>query len=102
MNRYGKSSLGHITKRGDQYLRTLLIQGAKSAVMTAHQRTDRLSQWTRNLRERLGWQKAVVAVANKNARILWAVLTRGVCFDADHVSVKPSAATAAAGPAMVC
>jgi transposase len=88
----GKVSLGHITKRGDQYLRTLLIQGAKSAVMTAHQRKDRISQWTLQLRERLGWQKAVVAVANKNARILWAVLARGACFDADHVSVKPCAA----------
>ncbi len=90
----GKTSLGHITKRGDQYLRTLLIQGAKSAVMTAHQRKDRLSQWTLGLRERLGWQKAVVAVANKNARILWAVLARGTAFDADHVSIKPTAATA--------
>ena len=66
----GKASLGHITKRGDQYLRTLLIQGAKSAVMTAHQRKDRISQWTLQLRERIGWQKAVVAVANKNACIL--------------------------------
>ena len=90
----GKASLGHITKRGDQYLRTLLIQGAKSAVMTAHQRKDRLSQWTLGLRERLGWQKAVVAVANKNARILWAVLARGAAFDADHVSIKPMTATA--------
>ena len=90
----GKASLGHITKRGDQYLRTLLIQGAKSAVMTAHQRKDRISQWTLGLRERIGWQKAVVAVANKNARILWAVLTQGLCFDADHVSLKPCATTA--------
>jgi transposase len=40
----GKASLGRITKRGDDYLRTLLIQGAKSAVMTAHKRQDRLSQ----------------------------------------------------------
>lgn len=96
----GKPSLGHITKRGDPYLRTLLIQGAKSAVMTAHQRKDRISQWTLNLRERLGWQKAVVALANKNARILWAVLARGLRFDADHVSVKPPAPSVTAGPAM--
>ena len=88
----GKASLGHITKRGDTYLRTLLIQGAKSAVMTAHQRKDRISQWTLALRERLGWQKTVVAVANKNARILWAVLARGASFDADHLSVKPAMA----------
>ena len=73
----GKNNLGGITKRGDTYLRTLLIQGAKSAVMTAHRRQDRISQWALALRERSGWQKAVVALANKNARILWAVMTRG-------------------------
>jgi transposase len=87
----GKASLGGITKRGDEYLRTLLIQGAKSAVMTAHKRTDRISQWLVQLLARVGWQKAVVALANKNARILWAVLARGRTFDANHVSVKPGA-----------
>ena len=70
----GKAKLGRITKRGDDYLRTLLIQGAKSAVMTAGKRTDRISQWLVQLKERVGWQKAVVALANKNARIQWAVL----------------------------
>jgi len=88
----GKNNLGGITKRGDTYLRTLLIQGAKSAVMTAHRRQDRISTWVAALRERSGWQKAVVALANKNARILWAVMTRGQAFDANHLSVKPAAA----------
>ena len=88
----GKSKLGGITKRGDTYLRTLLIQGAKSAVMTAHRRQDKISQWAVALRERSGWQKAVVALANKNARILWAVMTRGEAFDANHLSVKPAGA----------
>lgn len=88
----GKNSLGSITKRGDTYLRTLLIQGAKSAVMTAHRRQDRISTWAAALRERSGWQKAVVALANKNARILWAVMTRGEAFDANHLSVKPGSA----------
>ena len=88
----GKAHLGGITKRGDTYLRTLLIQGAKSAVMTAHRRSDKISQWALALRERSGWQKAVVALANKNARILWAVMTRGEAFDANHLSVKPQAA----------
>jgi transposase len=88
----GKSNLGGITKRGDTYLRTLLIQGAKSAVMTAHRRQDKLSQWVVALRERSGWQKAVVALANKNARILWAVMTRGDAFDPNHLSVKPAGA----------
>jgi transposase len=86
----GKSNLGSITKRGDTYLRTLLIQGAKSAVMTAHRRHDKISSWALALRERSGWQKAVVALANKNARILWAVMTRGDAFDPNHLSVKPT------------
>jgi transposase len=87
----GKTRLGGITKRGDVYLRSLLIQGAKSAVMTAHKRSDPISQWTAALRDRAGWQKAAVALANKNARILWAVMTKGEAFDARHVSVKPGA-----------
>ena len=71
----GKNNLGGITRRGDMYLRTLLIQGAKSVVWTAHKRTDPISRWVHALRERPGWQKAAVALANKNARILWAVMT---------------------------
>ena len=85
----GKSNLGTITKRGDAYLRTLLIQGAKSVVNSAHTRSDPISRWALALKERSGWQKAVVALANKNARILWAVMTRGEQFDRHHVSVKP-------------
>jgi transposase len=85
----GKNNLGTITKRGDTYLRTLLIQGAKSVVNSAHTRSDPISRWVLALKERSGWQKAVVALANKNARILWAVMTKGVAFDKHHVSVKP-------------
>jgi transposase len=87
----GKASLGRITKRGDEYLRTLLIQGAKSAVMNSGKRSDRISQWLVQLKQRIGWQKAAVALANKNARILWAVLTRGVAFDPEHVPKLPIA-----------
>ena len=87
----GKARLGRITKRGDDYLRTLLIQGAKSAVMSAGKRSDRISRWLVQLKERVGWQKTVVALANKNARILWAVLTREAAFDADHVPPAPPA-----------
>ena len=77
----GKASLGRITKRGDDYLRTLLIQGAKSAVMSADKRDDPISRWLVQLTARVGWQKACVAMANKNARILWAVMTREQGFD---------------------
>ncbi len=64
----GKASLGRITKRGDDYLRTLLIQGAKSAVMSVDKRDDPTSRWLKQLIERMGWQKACVALAIKNAR----------------------------------
>jgi transposase len=84
----GKNSRGGITKHGEVYLRTLLIQGAKSAVMTAHRREDPISKWVFQLREKSGWQKAAVALANKNARILWAVFTKDKPFDAGHISVK--------------
>ncbi len=87
----GKNKLGSITKRGDMYLRMLLIQGAKSAVLNAHKRDDPISKWAYQLKEKSGWQKAVVALANKNARILWAVFVRGKPFDAHHMSVKPAA-----------
>ena len=95
----GKNSLGGITKRGDNYLRSLLIPGAKSAVMTAHKRSDPISLWATALRERVGWQKAAVALANKNARILWAVMTRGEAFNPRHVSVKPGARAPASATA---
>jgi transposase len=90
----GKSSLGGITKRNDMYLRMLLIQGAKLAVLTAHKRNDPISKWLCQLREKSGWQKAAVAMANKNARILWMMMTKGCSFDPQHVSVKPASPAA--------
>ncbi len=70
----GKQILGGITKRGNQYLRRLLIQGAWSVVRNADKNDDRLSRWARQLVERRGKHKAVVAVANKMARIMWSML----------------------------
>lgn len=86
----GKTSLGSLTKRGSTYLRTLLIQGAKSVVLTHREPADPISQWAKRLRERCGWQKAVVALVNKNARILWAGMAKGKRFDAHHVSLYAS------------
>lgn len=93
----GKSSLGSITKRGSNYLRSLLIQGAKAAVLTGKHNDAPISEWAQQLRERSGWQKAVVALANKNARILWAVMTKDKRYDEHHVSQPPAAAMACAG-----
>ena len=98
----GKASLGRITKRGDDYLRMLLIQGAKAAVMSAAKRDDRTSQWLQALVLRVGWQKACVAMANKNARILWAVMTRELPFEPGHVSEKPAAKCAASAQPVAC
>jgi len=70
----GQQRLGGITKRGNQYLRRLLIQGAWSVVRNVDKNDDRLSRWARQLVERRGKHKAVVAVANKMARIMWSML----------------------------
>ena len=87
----GKARLGGITKHGQPELRTLLVTGARSAVQTAHLRDDRISRWLTELRERAGWQKACVALVNKNLRIAWAMLNRGECFDPNHVPAMPQA-----------
>jgi transposase len=66
-----------ITKRGNRYLRTLLIHGGRSAVYAARRRTDPRSRWLNRLREASGYNLAAVALANKNARVAWAVLRYG-------------------------
>jgi transposase len=73
----GQTRLLGISKRGDSYLRKLLIHGARATLRWARTKTDRRSQWIRGLLERRGWNRTAVAVANKNARIVWALLYRG-------------------------
>jgi transposase len=75
-----KQRLLGITKRGDPYLRTLLIHGARSVVFRAGGKTDRRSQWIADKQRRLGTTKACVAVANKNARIIWALLAKNESY----------------------
>ncbi|WP_429349609.1 transposase [Paraburkholderia sp. Clong3] len=89
----GKCRLGRITKQGNGYLRTLLFQSARVAVLGAHRRNDRLSRWIVQLQARVGYYKTLVAVANKHARILWAILAKGEKFDPAHAPVRqrPSA-----------
>ena len=76
----GKTRLGRITKAGDAYLRSLLVLGARAVLNAAANKTDSLSRWAVQLRERRGYWKAVVAIAAKNARMAWAVLTKGESF----------------------
>lgn len=66
-----------VSKRGSQHLRSLLVHGARAVVRTAPNKTDPNNQWVNQLRERRGFNRATVAVANKNARIIWAVLRTG-------------------------
>jgi transposase len=86
----GKVRLGGITRRGDAYLRTLFIQGARSTLQSALRRTpqrrDRLSAWIVCLLQRVGYHKTLVAIANKHARITWALLARGERFDSARLT----------------
>jgi transposase len=66
-----------ISKRGNQHLRSLLVHGARAVVRTAPSKPDPNNKWVNQLRERRGFNRATVAIANKNARIIWAVLRTG-------------------------
>jgi transposase len=78
----GKSVLLGISKRGDRYLRSLLVHGARSVVCQAAHKDDRLSRWINRIKAQRGHNKAVVALANKLARIGWAVLAREQVYHA--------------------
>jgi transposase len=73
----GKTVLGGMSKRGNQYLRRLLLQGAIAVLRRVEGKQDLRSVWLQQLRARRGTQVAAVALANKNARILWALLATG-------------------------
>ncbi|MEO5351330.1 MAG: IS110 family transposase [Magnetococcus sp. YQC-3] len=72
----GKDRLLGISKRGDVYLRMLLIHGARSALRVAGKKDDRRSRWAVGLEERRGTNVAAVALANKNVRVAWAILSK--------------------------
>jgi len=85
----GRRRLGGISKRGDVYLRGLLTHGARSVLLaaqrtarTAPNQVTRLQQWAVDVATRRGHNKAAIAVANKLARIIWAVWSRDIDFDA--------------------
>jgi transposase len=76
----GKARLGRITKAGDNYLRSLLVMGARAVLNSIGDKQDRFSRWARSLQERRGYWRAVIAIAAKNARLAWAVLKYGEYF----------------------
>ena len=81
----GKTILGRITKKGDRYLRTLLVHGARSVLINAANRPGRVNQWITQLIARRGFKKACVAMAAKNARIIWSILARGQTYRSDDI-----------------
>jgi len=76
----GKTRLGKITKRGDVYLRTLLIHGARSALLKTSSKQDKKSRWTEALKARRNQNVAAVALAAKNARIIWSMLVNNTDY----------------------
>lgn len=73
----GKSRLLGISKRGDVNIRTLLIHGARSMMWHWRDKNHKRAAWLRELTERRGSNRAAVALANKNARIIWALISSG-------------------------
>lgn len=80
----GKARLGRITKAGDNYLRSLLVMGARAVLNSIGDKQDYFSRWARSLVERRGYWRAVVAIAAKNARLAWAVLKYGEDFSVNQ------------------
>jgi transposase len=86
----GKDRLLGISKRGDAYLRCLLVHGARSAMRTAKDKDDRLSHWIINLQTRRHANVVAVAMANKMARMAWVIMTRDVDYDPDLAAASVS------------
>jgi transposase len=82
----GKDRLLGISKRGDPYLRTLLIHGARAVMQMSKNKDDRLSQWVNKLAARSHHNLAAVALANKTTRMAWAMLRNGTDYQPDLVT----------------
>ena len=80
----GKARLFGISKRGDRYLRTMLIHGARAVLSRSSGKTDARSQWINRMRERRHPNVVAVALANKNARIVWSLLSRREAYQPNH------------------
>jgi transposase len=84
----GKTNLLSISKRGDTYLRTLLIHGARSVLLALKRSPDRADGWLARLTNRRNKNIAAVALANKNARIVWALLAHDRDYHANFRSAR--------------
>lgn len=72
----GNIRLGRITKQGDKYLRMCLVHGARAVVANLRDKQDKISCWIRELIARRGYKRAIVAVAARNARLIWTLLVK--------------------------
>ena len=82
----GVPRLGRISKRGEKHIRTLLIHGARAVIANCKNKTDRMSLWANELVERRGFKRATVALAAKNARLIWALLHSGKEYQIDYLN----------------
>jgi transposase len=89
----GRVQLLGISKRGDTYLRTLLVQGARSVLLSQSRRGRSVDPWLGALLQRRPSHVVVVALANKMARTIWALLAQDRTFDAGWVGRRPGATT---------
>ena len=87
----GKDRLLGISKRGDVYLRTLLIHGARSVVRQAEAHADRATSWLKGVLGRRNKNGAAVALANKNVRIAWALLAKERDYEANYAATPKAA-----------
>ncbi|NMM39754.1 IS110 family transposase [Pseudoalteromonas arctica] len=81
----GVVRLGRISKRGEKHIRTSLIHGARAVIANCKNKTDRTSMWVKDLVERRGFKRATVALAAKNARLIWALLHSEKEYQVDYV-----------------
>jgi transposase len=88
----GKTNLLSISKRGDTYLRTMLIHGARSVLLHLKSHPDQADGWLARVANRRNPNIAAVALANKNARTAWALLAHGRDYQAGYRSANPMAA----------
>ena len=88
----GKQTLLGISKRGDCYLRTLLIHGARAVIRVSEHKVEQADSWLTRLVDRRNKNIATVALANKNARIVWALLAHNREYQSDYVTVVATGA----------
>jgi transposase len=86
----GKVKMGSISKRGDVYLRTLLIHGGRAVIRHVERKPEQADQWLKKLIARRNKNVAAVALAAKNARIAWALLAHERSYESNYVATRPA------------